>query len=48
MINKRLFGSPIPEKVREKLEQRQFVAGQIEAGESIQSNFKTVLTFIIH
>ena len=41
MINKRLFGSPIPEKVREKLEQRQFVAGQIEAGESIQSNFKT-------
>ena len=41
MINKRLFGSPIPEKVREKLEARQKVAGKVEANESIQSNFKT-------
>ena len=40
MINKRLFGSPIPGKVAEKLKDRQRVAGKAAPGESISGVFK--------
>jgi len=39
MINKRLFGSPIPEKVAKKLKDRQRVAGEAAPGESISGVF---------
>ena len=37
MINKRLFGAPIPPLVKKKLEDRQKVAGQVEFGDSIEA-----------
>ena len=37
MINERLFGSPIPPEVKKKLEDRQRVAGEVAAGESIEA-----------
>tara|TARA_A100001391_G_scaffold143625_1_gene101358 strand:- start:64 stop:3552 length:3489 start_codon:yes stop_codon:yes gene_type:complete len=37
MINKRLFGAPIPPLVKKKLEDRQKVAGQLEFGDSIEA-----------
>ena len=44
-INRRLFGSPIPKDVHDKLEQRQKVAGKANAGESLDllnKNFSKV------
>ena len=37
MINKRLFGAPIPPLVKKKLEDRQRVAGEVAFGDSVEA-----------
>ena len=39
MINKRIFGSDLPIKVKKKLEARQFLAEKARPGESIKSKY---------